>query len=519
MSRAVTALALCGLLSCTHAEKASPKVTPPDAPAPAGEPTPQPPGPKVRPGEEILKTRPTLPELRPFDAPVPKLTVLPNGLKLYVVERQGGGIEALRFVVRRGSAADPPGRPGVASLTGAMLEAGSAGKTQEQVAAAIKALGADLTVFSTEDSTSVFISGMTSRLEPMVSLLADVALRPNFERAEFERLKSQREAELIAERSQPVSAASMAWFAATYGSHPFGDPPEGTVASVKKMTLDQLKAFFQTFSPQEAAIVAVGGAPEAEVVAALTRAFGGWRSTKGSAPGAKDLLARAKLEARRPRLVVVDFPGRPQSVLRVGQPAVPRSTPDFLALRLLNSVLGGSFTSRLVQNLRERHGYTYGASSGFSFGAGPGPFIAQTSVKTEVTGPALKELMHELERAVAEPLSQAELEKGKALLAFDLIQAFQHASSAALALGDLFLYDLPLDEFRTHVPRLRALTAEQVQAAARRVLTPGSMTITVVGDASKIESQLQAEAALALPPAQRRDATGGLVPGSSRGAP
>lgn len=509
MLRTCALLALLALGGCVHSgSPAPPAPSPQPAPVPAATPA----APKKLPGEEILQQRPVLPQLRPFDAPIPKLTALPNGLKLYVVERPGDGIEALHFVVRRGSAVDPPELPGLASLTAAMLEAGSAGKSQTAMAAAVEAIGAELRVLTDEDNTAISIAAMPSRLDTMVSLLADVALRPNFEPAELERLKGQREAELIAARAQPSVAAGWAWFAAAYGDHPLGHPPEGTVPSVRKMTLDRLKTFFRTFSPKDAAIIAVGGAAETNVAAALTRAFGGWRPGNERAASAAEVLAKAKLAATRPRLVLVDFPDRPQSVIRVGQPAVSRASPDYLALRVLNSILGGSFTSRLVQNLRERHGYTYSANSRFSFGAGPGPFLASSSVKTDVTGAALKEMMFELERAVAEPLSQEELEKGKALLAFDLVQSLEQAPAAAATLSQLFLYDLPLDEFRTYVTRLKAVSAEQVQAAARRVLNPATMTITVVGDARRVEPQLTAESKLALPPAQRRSATGEPLP-------
>jgi zinc protease len=197
----------------------------------------------------------------------------------------------------------------------------------------------------------------------------------------------------------------------------------------------------------------------------------------------------------------------------VGQPAVPRSSPDYLALTLLNSVLGGSFTSRLNQNLREQHGYTYGAASRFTFGADPGPFVAYAQVKTEVTGPALKETLYELQRAVSEPLTSDELAKGRALLAYDLVQMLEHADSAAGGISALYVYDLPLDEYRTVVNRLKALTAQDVQAAAKRALQPEKMVITVAGDRKALEPQLQREAALKLPAPQLRDPSGKLVGG------
>jgi zinc protease len=437
------------------------------------------------------------------------VTTLENGLRIYVVERQGSGIEAVRLLIKRGASWDPADLPGLASMTAEMMEAGSAGKSQAEIAAEADAIGATLVVEAGQDALTVGLSTMNEKLPRMVKLLADVSLRPNFDRKEWKRLKAQREAELLAQRAEPRVGASLAWKAAAYGPHVLGRPQEGTPESVKAMELAQVKSFFQGFSPKDAALVAVGGVPEAEVVKQLAAAFSGWKAPR------KEAVARPRgdLPPDRPRLVMVDFPEKSQSYLLVGQPAPPRSSPDYLALTLLNSVLGGSFTSRLNQNLREAHGYTYGASSRFSFGVDPGPFQARAQVKTEVTGPALREMLKELERVVAEPLSDEEMRKGRALLAFDLVQMLERADSLAAGISAIFVYDLPLDEYRTFVDRLTALTAEEVRAAAARTLQPGKMTIAVAGDRQKVEPQLKDERALALPSPQLRDPEGKLVKG------
>jgi zinc protease len=494
--------ALCLLAACAH-QAPAPAPTPPPAPAQAAPPA-APQAPETLPGEESLKAQPEVRPLEPFDAPVPQVTTLPNGLRIYVVERPTGSIEALELVVRRGSVVDPPGKAGLASLTASMLEAGSAGRTQTQMAQAVDAIGAELSVIAGEDATAITISALPTRLDEMVKLLSDVALRPNFDKAEWAHLKGHREAELLNQRAQPVVAASLAFGAASYGGHPLGQPLLGTSASVKAISLQEVKDFYQAFSPRESAIIAVGSARGADVVAAVTKAFGGWKPGKAG-PSVKDVLAKAKAPAERPRLVLVNYPDKPQTVLRVGQPAVSRASPDYLALRVLNSVLGGSFTSRLNVNLREKNGYSYGAGSRFYFGTGPGPFITFSNVKTEVTGPALKEVLGELERALAQPLTPAEVDKGKALLAFDLVSQLESAPSAALALSQIFIYDLPLDEFRRFVPGLQALTPESIQAAAKRALDPSRMTIVVAGDESKLLPQLSE---LKLPEPQRRDPEG-----------
>jgi zinc protease len=500
-----------GTSATPPAEPAKPATpaTPPSKPAPAPAPAPAPRVPV--PGEEAISKQPALPPLKEFAAPVPKLLTLKNGLKVYVVERKGDGIEAVRLLVRHGASYDPEREPGLASMTAAMMEAGSAGKSEADIASAADALGASLGVEAGQDAMTVGISGMADKLPQMVKLLADVSLKPNMDPAEWKKVQDKRVADLAAQRAQLRTGATLGFKAAAYGAHPLARPIEGTPESVQAMKLEEVKAFFAALGPDQAALVAVGGSSESDVVKRLTDAFSGWKR-QGPAPAP---LAAAAVPAERPRVVLVDYPQKPQSVLMVGQPAVPRSSPDYLALTLLNSVLGGSFTSRLNQNLREQHGYTYGCFSRFLFGADPGPFVAYAQVKTEVTGPAVKEMLHELQRAVNEPLTADELAKGRALLAYDLVQILEHAEAAAGAVSALYVYDLPLDEYRTFTTRLKSLTAQDVQAAAKRALQPDKMLIAIAGDRKAVEPQLQAEKALQLPAPQLRDTSGKLVQSAS----
>lgn len=499
-----------GVLACAHSAQKEPQTeTAPKPPETAAADA----GIQARsaqkiPGEEVLAQKPPVPELRPFEAPVPTVRTLSNGLKVYLLERPESPIQAVDLVFRKGATSDPADLPGMASLAAEMLEAGSAGKSQAEIAAAVDAIGGSLSVQASSDATIVSMSALTTQLSALTKLFSDVALRPNFAEADFKKVQAQRIAELVASRARPEVAAELAFRAAIYGSHPLSQPVYGTPESVKAIQLAQVKSFFQTVSPSQAAIITVGGAKADQVLAQLEKAFGGWRGLRGKVVSP----AASQVPADRPGLVLVDFPGKPQSVLRIGLPAVPRSSPDALALRVLNTILGGSFTSRLNLNLREKNGYSYGANSRFEFGVGPGPFVVATNVKTDVTGPALREALYEVRTLLAQPLSEEDLEKGKALLAADLVRTLETSDSTAEAVAAIFVYDLPLDEYRTIVSRLKALTVEDVQAAARRVLDPAKMTITIVGDLAKVEPQLKAEEALkALPAPQRRDTAGRLT--------
>jgi zinc protease len=465
------------------------------------------------PGEQVLDTQPKIGPLPSFDAPVPEDLKLPNGLRVLVVTRKAAPIEAIELIIRRGGSSDPADRPGLASLTAAMLEAGSAGKTQAEIAQTADALGASLRASAGRDATVLSVSGLNLRAGEMIALLADVALRPNFDGDEWKHVKAQRLAGLRAQRAEPGTGAALAFAAAVYGENPLARPVSGTPDSVAALELADVKDFFRSFSPAEAALVVSGSLSKEELLPMLAAAFGKWAPPP--APRVRmgrmtELPPPPPPAGSRPRLVLVDYPGKPQSVVQAGLPAVPRSSPDVLALRLLDAVLGGSFTSRLNQNLREQHGYSYGAGSSFAFGAGPGPFTAGASVKTEVTAAALSEMLGEVRRAVEEPLTAEELSKGKALLAFDLVSTLEHAEAAAGAAAAIFLYGLPLDEFRTFVPRLKALDPSAVQAAGRRAIDPNALTVVIAGDVNKVTPQL-AKSGLDLGPPQLRDPGGKLI--------
>jgi zinc protease len=452
--------------------------------------------------QAALGAQPVLDPLQPSQVPLPQVTRLPNGLTVWIVQREGDGLEDFRFVARGGASSDPEGMPGLASLAAALMETGAAGRSQTEQTIAADMLGATLTVVADEDALVVGASAMTQVLEQTVALLADVALRPNLADAEWARVREQREARLLSERAEPRVAARRAFRRAAYGTSALAWPAEGTARSVKAMQLADVRRFQASLSPRETVLIAAGGAKPAAVLRALQQAFAGWNP-----PAAQPATAppRPRLPENPDRFVLVDFPGKPQSVLVVGQPAVPRSSPDALALRAFNSVLGGSFTSRLNQNLREQHGYTYGAGSQFAFGVWRGPFAASTAVKTDVTGAALGEVLAELARIVEKPLLQEELDKARALLAYELVGTLSHADQLAEALQEMALDGLPPDELRTTVSRLQALTPESVLAAARRALDPARMTISIAGDAAKVLPQLDS---LRLPAPVRRDAAG-----------
>jgi predicted Zn-dependent peptidase len=241
------------------------------------------------------------------------------------------------------------------------------------------------------------------------------------------------------------------------------------------------------FQPANAQLIVVGDVTPAEILPTLERRFGAWKST--------GTVAKATLPAAPPpgdrTIYLVNKPGAAQSQIRIGLVGVPRNTPDYFALDVMNTVLGGSFTSRLNQNLREQHGYAYGASSGFAMRQFAGPFTAAAGVQTDKTVESLREFFKELD-AIREPMPAADLERGRNYEALGFPSAFETLSGMAGELTSLAVYNLPETFFSDYVPKITAVTAADAQAAAQKYILPGHFAIVVVGDLSKIEAGIRA---------------------------
>ena len=271
-------------------------------------------------------------------------------------------------------------------------------------------LGAELSTGSAFDASAVRLNVPTRRLEQALPIMADVALRPTFPAAELERLRQERLTALLQTRDDPAGVATPAFWRVVYGAaHRYGTNAIGTTATLTAFTTEQLRAFHAAaYRPDNAALVVVGDVTLAGVVPMLERAFGAWSAAERVAQ--TPLPEPAQLTARE--VTIVDMPGAEQSQIRIGAVGVARSTPDYFALQVLNTVLGGSFTSRLNQNLREEHGYAYGAGSRFDMRLSAGPFTASAGVQTDKTAESLTEFFNELE-AIAAPIGADELAKAK----------------------------------------------------------------------------------------------------------
>jgi len=432
----------------------------------------------------------------PALGPVAGLTLPPiekraltNGVPVWVVEAHEVPLVQVSLVVMAGSGDDPQGQYGVASLTAAMLDEGAGSRSALDIADVAEFLGANLTTSSSFDASAVRLNVPVRRLADALPLMADVALRPTFPVAELDRLRQERLTAILQARDDATAVVGPAFSQVAFGkTHRYGTGANGTTATLKAFTPEELKVFHaRHFQPGNATLIVVGDVSTAGVMPLLEQAFGSWKG--GAAVSRTPVPAAPQLTAGQ--VVVVDMPSAEQSQIRIGWVGVPRSTPDYFALQVLNTVLGGSFTSRLNQNLREEHGYSYGANSRFDMRLSAGPFLAGAGVQTDKTTESLKEFFKEL-NAIGAPISAEELAKAKNYLALGFPSDFETIGDLSGRLEEMVVYKLPDNYYADYVTRIQAVTAAEVQKAAATYIQPGKFAVVVVGDQKTIEPGIRA---------------------------
>jgi zinc protease len=415
---------------------------------------------------------------------------LSNGLPVWIVEMHKVPVAQLNLVVFSGTADDPAGKFGVASMTTAMLENGAGSRSALEIADAVDLLGADLGAGSGIDASAVRLHVPVARLKDTLPIMADVALRPTFPVAELDRLRQQRLTALLQAHDDPATIAPLAFSRMLFGpTHRFGTLTSGTAATIKAFTPDDLRAFYTAaFRPANAALLVVGDVTQAAVTPLLEANLGAWKAPAGQAPHAT--LPPPPAPAAR-QVYLVDKPGAAQSQIRIGTIGVARSTPDYFPIQVLNTILGGSFTSRLNMNLREQHGYAYGASSAFDMRASPGPFYAAAGVQTDKTADALKEFFNEL-NGILKPIPAEELTRAKNYISLRFPGAFETTGDISRRLEDLLVYHLPEDYFAKYVQNIQAVSEADVQRVAQKYIQPNRLLVVVVGDLKTIEAPVRA---------------------------
>jgi zinc protease len=448
---------------------------------------PLPPAPVIAAPIDLTKP-PTLgapPALR-----VPPITTrqLPNGLKIVVVEQHELPIADVLLQIRNGGEADPASRMGTAALTSALLTEGTTTRSALQIADQAAFLGVRINAGSGWEQSTVSLHTPTAQLDSAMALFADIALRPAFPAPDLERVRKVRLTSLQQLRDRGPAIADRAYATALYGEqHPYGRPLAGTEASLAAMSRADLQSFYNTYyRPNNATLLVVGDVKPDDVERRAQALFGGW--ARGEVPVPANATAQTP---KATTLVLIDKPGAAQSSFRLGGIGAPRSTKDYFALQVLNTILGGSFTSRLNQNLRETKGYTYGAGSGFSMRRLAGPFTASAEVVSAKSDSALIEFVKEL-RAIRDTVPSDELAKAKRYLQLGLPEDFETTGSIAGQLLPLITYGIPLDFYNSAVENIGAITQADVQRVARQYVDPDRLTIVIVGDRKTIEPGLRA---------------------------
>ena len=433
----------------------------------------------------------------PVPGPTPVLTLPPverarlsNGLDVRVVEMHEVPVVRIALLLRNGAAADPLSKPGVASLTAAMLDEGAGKLSALEISDAAAFLGASLATGSSYDASFVSVGVPVARLEPALALLADVALRPTFPTADLERLRTELLTNMLQTRDNPAAVASLAFPRLLYGTaHRYGTSESGTPESVKAISADDLRAFHQAqYRPDTAQLIVVGDVNRSTVLPLFERAFGGW-TAQGAAPTPQSVPEARQVTARR--VVLVDKPGAAQSQIRIGWIGVPRSTPDYFPLTVANTVLGGSFTSRLNTNLRETHGYAYGASSQFVMRRQAGPFVGAAGVQTDKTAESVREFFNEF-AGIQKPIPADEFGKAQRNVALSFPGDFETTGDLLARLQAQAVLGLPDDVYSTYVQKVMAVTPADAARVAAQYIQPAKFLVLVVGDRAKVEAPLRA---------------------------
>ncbi len=419
--------------------------------------------------------------------PAPQEFTLANGLKVYLVENHALPVLSAEIVSRAGSVNDPAAKSGLATLTAEVMSDGTASRDLTQLATDEERIGTHVETGAGMESGAVSIDMLTSHLADGMNLLADVTEHPGFRTEDVERRRKQRLVRIAQETDNVQSMAIRVGPKLVFGDDPYGRTGTGTAESVGSISQPDLSAFYAAhYGPHDSALILAGDVTRAQAESLAREYFGKWTEKTEAAP------AIPAAPAPQPtHVVIVDKPGAPQTALDAFGIGVPANSPDDEVLTVMNYTLGASFASRINMNLREVHGYTYGASSRFTGYIDGGMFVAGGLVRTDVTAPAAKELMGEIRNFPAKPSTTDELAEAKEASVRSLPGRFETTSSIVRATDSIFLYGRPLDYYTKLPAKYQAVTQADIARVAQQYLHPDELVIVAAGDRTKIEPALK----------------------------
>jgi len=425
-------------------------------------------------------------EPRPYHFPHITRVTLPNGLRVLVTENRNAPLVSLRALVRSGADHDTAKTAGLASIVADMLDEGAGARDAIQLAEDIGTLGASLGTGADWDASYISLDVLSRNTAPSVSIFGDVTVRPTLPEDGLERVRAERINDLLQQRNEPSAIAGKRFANLLYGTGAYGNSVSGNADSVARIKLDDVRTFYeQHYLPNNSSVVVSGDIDAAAAIELVTLALGTW--TPGVEPP-RPVVTSQPIGAAK--IYVVDRPQAVQSEIRVGHLGVPRSCEDYFPLSVMNAIFGGVFNSRINLNLRERHGYTYGARSQFAFRRQAGPFVIAAPVRNEVTRESVSEIVGELRRIRTGDIDTRELEDTKNYLMGVFPATVQTAADIASRLVDMELYGLPEDYFDRYRENIAAVTKDEITRVANKYLDPDRILIVVVGSASAIREPL-----------------------------
>jgi predicted Zn-dependent peptidase len=503
-SRTISAPLLSGLLLGLVAGcggESPPPVTPPLTVATASA------SPAAAAPADPLGPRPDVPTPPPFAPPVPQVFTGTSGITVWLLERHDVPLVACNIDLPSGAASDPKGKAGLAYATANMLDEGAGKRGALDFARAVDDLGAHLGTSANADSSFVSLSVLKRNLDKAFALFGDAVARPRLEAAEWKRVSDLWTNELKERDKDPNATARVVYRVALFGpDHPYGHPWDGTLQSARAVTLDDVRNFYKTaYRPDRATLVCVGDLTKAELTPLMDSAFGSWKAPATPPPA---LVTPAAPAGPWPRLILVDRPDAPQAVIATVKPGLAASSPDAPPLWRVNNVIGGSFTSRLNQDLREAKGYTYGVSSRYSESRGPGMVITGAAVRTDATGDALGAMLADLKTFADAGLTDDETAKSRSQARGELVSTYESFEHIAGQLAGNASLGLPPDWEVQSSQRLEAATKDDLDRLAKQYFAPDGAILVVVGPRARVQTQLDK---LGLPAPEIRDATGNIL--------
>ncbi|NIJ06509.1 zinc protease [Sphingomonas vulcanisoli] len=420
--------------------------------------------------------------------PMPVERRLSNGMRVIVLERHALPIVTVHMIAPRGTAADPQGRFGLASLTADLLTKGTPTRNATQIAHTIENAGGSIDADATRDGTTITLTVKSDQLDAAMAVMADSALHSTFAQAELDRSRAEALDGLQQTYKTPASLAALVAGRAVYGDGAYGKPGDGTPASLPAIRRDDLLAAYRaTWSPATSALILAGDITPDRAQALAEKLFGGWKTTAAPAPAVTATPYPA------PRLIVVDLPGAPQAAVTIARPSIRRADPDFYVMQLANTALGGGYSARLNREIRVKRGLAYGASSRFSAGRLPGALSVATQTKNPTAPQVIGIMRDEMKGMGAEPVPAEELNARKASLIGSYGDAVETTDGIAGMIAGLVVQGVDPAEITRQTQKIAAIGPDEVQRVSKALIDPAVASVVVVGDARQFLPALRAQ--------------------------